>query len=168
MLKSHHQRKSPRTKCLFASWAARVKIALTLAHCQKRGSIWFNLALFGYVNIAPFLKVTATRAHICKRLRKPRIDSARLGIDFWAPEKVYKYGLCAGILEQSMWSWNRVGIGLSYRPARLHRVAESIPGLLKSLKIPSLQILQVSLCPGWNCHWPQAKATYLAHRQKSC
>jgi hypothetical protein len=30
------------------------------------------------------------------------------------------------------------GIGLSYRPARLHRLAESIPGLLKSLKIPTL------------------------------
>ncbi len=49
---------------------------------------------------------------------------------------------CAGILEQSMGARNRVGIGLSYRPARLHRLAESIslesiPGLLKSLKIPS-------------------------------
>jgi hypothetical protein len=29
---------------------------------------------------------------------------------------------------------NRVGTGLSYRPARLHRLAESIPGLRKSLK----------------------------------
>ncbi len=28
---------------------------------------------------------------------------------------------CAGILEQSMGARNRVGIGLSYRPARLHR-----------------------------------------------
>jgi hypothetical protein len=28
-------------------------------------------------------------------------------------------------------------MGLSYRPARLHRLAESIPGLLESLKIPS-------------------------------
>ncbi len=27
---------------------------------------------------------------------------------------------------------------MSYMPARLHRLAESIPGLLKSLKIPSL------------------------------
>jgi hypothetical protein len=32
---------------------------------------------------------------------------------------------------------NRVGIGLSYRAARIHRLA--VPGLLKSLKIPSLQ-----------------------------
>jgi hypothetical protein len=32
---------------------------------------------------------------------------------------------------------NRVGMGLSYRPARLHRLAESIPGLLRSLKIPT-------------------------------
>jgi hypothetical protein len=34
---------------------------------------------------------------------------------------------CAGILEQSMGARNQVGIGLSYRPARLHRLAESIP-----------------------------------------
>jgi hypothetical protein len=46
----------------------------------------------------------------------------------------------AGILGQSMGARNRVGIGLSYRTARLHRLAEtleSIPWLLKSLKIPS-------------------------------
>jgi hypothetical protein len=34
---------------------------------------------------------------------------------------------CTGILEQSMGARNRVGIGLSYRPARLHRLAELIP-----------------------------------------
>jgi hypothetical protein len=33
---------------------------------------------------------------------------------------------------------NKVGIGFSYRPARLQRLAESIPWLLKSFKIPSL------------------------------
>jgi hypothetical protein len=44
----------------------------------------------------------------------------------------------AGILEQSMGARNRVGIGLSYRPARLGiDYLKSIPGLLKSLKIPS-------------------------------
>jgi hypothetical protein len=32
---------------------------------------------------------------------------------------------------------NRVGIGLSYRPARLHRLGESIPGLLQSKKMPA-------------------------------
>jgi hypothetical protein len=32
----------------------------------------------------------------------------------------------AGILEQYMGARNRVGIGLSYRPARLHWLAESI------------------------------------------
>jgi hypothetical protein len=35
---------------------------------------------------------------------------------------------------------NRVGIGLSYWRARFHRLAESIPGLIKSLKIPSRNI----------------------------
>ncbi len=33
---------------------------------------------------------------------------------------------------------NRVGIALSYWPAGLHRLAESIPDPLKSLKIPPL------------------------------
>jgi hypothetical protein len=34
---------------------------------------------------------------------------------------------CAGIFKQSMGARNRVGIGLSYRPARLHSVAELVP-----------------------------------------
>jgi hypothetical protein len=33
---------------------------------------------------------------------------------------------------------NLVGIGLSFRPARIHRLAELIPGLLKSLKIRAM------------------------------
>ena len=33
------------------------------------------------------------RTRICKRLRNPGIDSARLGIDAGAPFKVYKYRL---------------------------------------------------------------------------
>jgi hypothetical protein len=47
----------------------------------------------------------------------------------------------AGIYKQSMGAGNRVGVGLSYRPARLHTQTggigslESILGLLKSLKI---------------------------------
>jgi hypothetical protein len=34
---------------------------------------------------------------------------------------------CAGIFKPSMGARNRVGIELSYRPARLHRLAEFIP-----------------------------------------
>jgi hypothetical protein len=45
---------------------------------------------------------------------------------------------CPGILEQSMGARNQVGIGLLYRPAGLNRLAESILGLLKSLKIRAL------------------------------
>ncbi len=45
------------------------------------------------------------------------------------------FNICiAGILEQSMRARNRVGIG-SYRPARLHRPTESIPGPHYSLII---------------------------------
>ncbi len=43
---------------------------------------------------------------------------------------------CAGIFKQNMGTRNRVGIGLSNRPAaRLHRLAELIPGFHKRLKI---------------------------------
>jgi hypothetical protein len=41
---------------------------------------------------------------------------------------------CAGIFKQSMGARNRVGIGLSYRPARLHSLADLFP-LIDSLKI---------------------------------
>jgi hypothetical protein len=36
----------------------------------------------------------------------------------------------AGIFKQSMGARNRVGIGLSYRPARLHRLAELFLGII--------------------------------------
>jgi hypothetical protein len=54
---------------------------------------------------------------------------------------LYEQNKIAGISKQSMGARNRVGIGLSYRPARLHikpggiGSLESILGLLKSLKI---------------------------------
>ncbi len=56
----------------------------------------------------------------------------------------------AGIFKQSMGARNRVGIGLSYRPASLHSVAElgsseSILGILKSLTIRPLYCGQGSL-----------------------
>jgi hypothetical protein len=38
------------------------------------------------------MKEKAEPVRICKRLRSPGIDSARLGIDSWAPKKVYKFG----------------------------------------------------------------------------
>ncbi len=53
--------------------------------------------------------------------------------------------ICAGIFKQSTGARNRVGIGLSFRPARLHNTQpggigflESILGLLKRLKIRAL------------------------------
>jgi hypothetical protein len=46
---------------------------------------------------------------------------------------VFKYLPSAGILDQSIGARNLVEIGLSYRHARIHRLA----GLLKSLKISS-------------------------------
>ncbi len=61
----------------------------------------------------------------------PRTDS-------WAPLKFKNSG--SEILEQSFGTGNRVGIGrVVDRPARLYGLSESIPGLLKSLKIRALE-----------------------------
>jgi hypothetical protein len=45
--------------------------------------------------------------------------------------------LCAGIFKQSMGARNRLGMGLSYWPARLHSPAELVPWnrFLDSLKV---------------------------------
>jgi hypothetical protein len=39
------------------------------------------------------------------------------------------------LIKQAIGARNRVGIGLSYRPASLHGLAESIPRSLGSLKV---------------------------------
>ncbi len=52
-------------------------------------------------------------------------------VDF-SPDKPTKN--LAGILEQSMGARNRAEIGLSYRPVRLYRLAESISVLLNVVK----------------------------------
>jgi hypothetical protein len=46
---------------------------------------------------------------------------------FHEKSKDPNFAFCAGTLEQSKGASYPVGIGLSYRPARLHRLAESIP-----------------------------------------
>ncbi len=53
------------------------------------------------------------------------------------------FSSCAAILEQTMGARNRVGIGLSYLPTRLHRLAESIHG---NRFFGSLKVLKYLLC----------------------
>ncbi len=64
-------------------------------------------------------RVNFNRAGIFKRVWGSGIDSKE-----WIPPA---YVAWAGIFKQSMGARNRVGIGLSYRPARLHRLVEFIP-----------------------------------------
>jgi hypothetical protein len=73
----------------------------------------------------------------CAGILEPVGDRNRVGIGLsYRPARphrlpgslrVFKFGLSAGILEQSMGARSRVGKGFSYRPARLHRLPESIP-----------------------------------------
>ena len=56
--------------------------------------------------------------------------------------------ICVGILEQSMGAKNRVGIGLSTGPRKATKAGginslESIPGLLKSLKVRAHKSLMI-------------------------
>ncbi len=53
------------------------------------------------------------------------------------------YVACAGIFKQSMGARNRIGIGLSYRPAWLHRLAELIP---QNRFLCSLKVKKFGLC----------------------
>jgi hypothetical protein len=64
------------------------------------------------------------------------------------PHSQYGSGSSDGIFRQSIGARNRVGIGLSHRPARLHRLAESIPGIHKRLKIPA-QDSQINATGEW-------------------
>ncbi len=51
--------------------------------------------------------------------------------------------LCAGIFKQSMGARNRVGIRLSYRPARLHSMGELVP---RNRFFGSSKVLKFGLC----------------------
>jgi hypothetical protein len=68
---------------------------------------------------------------------------------------------------------NRVEIELKYRlAARLHRLAESIPGLLKSLKIPSLagrydNPVPIRFLAPIDCSKIPAKASYAKFEKSS-
>ena len=58
----------------------------------------------------------------------------------------------AGILKQAMGARNRVGIGLSYRPARMHRLGvDSLELILERLKRLKIRALGAAVRPGL-CH----------------
>ncbi len=59
------------------------------------------------------------RARICKPFKEPR--------NFFPARRAVVRQSWAGIFKESMGARNRGGIGLSYRPARLHRLADFIP-----------------------------------------
>ncbi len=95
----------------------------TLRSSLLEGKVFFsdikNMILFTYSSSLLSAFITYSRDCIFKHLRSP-------GIDF--KESIPPaYVACAGILQQYVGARNRVGIGLSYRPARLHRLAESNP-----------------------------------------
>ncbi len=70
---------------------------------------------------------------------------------------IWRLFYCAGILEQSMGATNQIGIGLSYRPARLNRLAELISwnwflgSFARNDPCPIFNLLQKDLILYSNC-----------------
>jgi hypothetical protein len=71
-----------------------------------------------------------------------------MSLSFDVVSAVWGIEYSAGIFKESLVARNRVGIGLSCRPARPHRLADSIPGFLNSLKIlPLISATQAECTP---------------------
>jgi hypothetical protein len=86
-------------------------------------SLLNDLPYLGFTKISYMMRYT-----VCSNLSKCRINILSSDVEPCLEYRCqWSLLLCDGILEQSMGSRNRVGIGLSYRPAKLHRLAESIP-----------------------------------------
>ncbi len=91
----------------------------TLTLCQSRlyppvRDFDFGLWILGHLR--------KYRARISKLLRSPRIYSKEP-----IPPGYVAWRARAGIFKKPMGARHRGGIGFSYRPARLHRLAEFIP-----------------------------------------
>ncbi len=78
--------------------------------------------------IIPILTFDDHQSCVCSVLRLSTLrikgPEKEMGVASWMTDH---YGIRAGIFKQSMGARNRIGIGLSYRPARLHRLVELIP-----------------------------------------
>ncbi len=70
-------------------------------------------------------------AHICSKLRSQTspawLEKTKNVFHKRVSSFEFSFASRAGIFKKSMGARNRGGIGLSYRPARLHRLAEFIP-----------------------------------------
>jgi hypothetical protein len=102
---------------------------------------WYGLwTINGFLSWQVVLEPCRARARICNRLWSPGIDTEKsIPPDYVARRAGTKIGLSyrAGIFKKSMGARHRLGIGLSYRPVRLHRLAELMPWhrFLGSIKV---------------------------------
>ncbi len=107
--------------------------------------------MFFYLSFAKL-----NRARMCKPFKAPRNRfKAWRTVPVRQPYLTYR-PTRAGIFEQSMGARNRGGIRLSYRPARLHRLAEFIPWnrFLGSINVNKFGLWFPSVCPAgpeWSC-----------------
>ncbi len=143
------------TRLLLSPWPGRKQFCIFAPFCvcvSRIGLVTRQLPspLLGrklFCIFAPFLSLTSAGL-VTRQLNFPGPGIANWTFSpiRWQLLSTWPIENCPGIfVEQSMGPINRAGIGLSYRPARPHRLPEinsleSITGLLKSLKIPLLKI----------------------------
>ncbi len=131
-----HSEKIPRNRLGMISVIPRKK-ALIPRHSEFRGRANSEVRNGTERNEIPTEKISSTKQQqnnltkwfVCTS----KVDFSDTVIDIFGCRVLF----CAEILEQFMGARNRVGIGLLYRPARLNRLAESIPWnrFLDSLKV---------------------------------
>ncbi len=94
-----------------------------------------------YLNRVPNLAICNTPSatqHVLKLLPLALLSRAYAALFLYLASPLWcRSAIRAGIFKHSMWARNRVETGLSYRPARLHRLAELVPWnrFLNSLKV---------------------------------
>jgi hypothetical protein len=105
----------------------------TVNSAEQQVNIFYSELKF-YIDLISFVPETP----VLRRYTKMALKSEHFNLTGNSlRQNTVRILICAGILEQSMWARNRDGKGLSYRPARLYMLAESIPWnrCLGSLKV---------------------------------
>ncbi len=129
----------PRTALVLISISSVIFVSKYRSHClsvisvslYRSQTMWFSRSFpfYTYYSKSPIPHSSESRLPI------PTIQFFHHSISIFYPLRIFDWSgalractlYSAGIFKQSMRARNRLGIGLSYRPARLHRLAESIP-----------------------------------------
>ncbi len=141
---SHRCQQHPTIMCLLAririvdrfriqSWWRKRNGYLPTRTCVSHLTVGYYLGTFSYLCIKSVdRRLLFTYSYLClKSVDRPSVNHVVWNTSRFTSRfetmRCSVLVIWAGILKQSIGARNRVGIGLSYRSARLHRLAEFIP-----------------------------------------